>query len=396
MSYYKLRKVKMKHYGVKFSLVSVALVVVVLTIGSAAPCSLYTLTANFLPCYDNGTVDPADDYFIADFTTTFSDPPATGDIALDVGGVTYSTSTIGLGTQFQFLSIPLSADGLPVQATIRFTADSACALTQTVGTAPGPCSFCTTDADCDDGIFCNGTETCDIASGTCAAVSACPPFVDGCIIRNSICDESADQCLDELDDSLCPEDKVCTTNGSCAIPGDVGSSECRVAQERAQAFWWLGLGGAWPNPKSYPKSFHGMGVSSAAKEVSRLIDAGYINQDCGDCIIPQLAKKKLDPAQHEPCGPVESVCGDDYCQVLQEGCILGDNFGICGTDISAFFGLGVPEFCPIDCGCTESPESCGVEQLTAGICYCDDPAATYGDGCPDRCEACPELSTCGE
>jgi hypothetical protein len=130
--------------------------------------------------------------------------------------------------------------------------------------------------------------------------------------------------------------------------------------------------------------------------VSRFVDVGYITEECSSCIISQLAKKKLDPTQHEPCGAVEAVCGDGYCQVLQEGCPLGNILGDCGADISAYFGLDPSEFCSLDCGCASSVEVCGVEQWTAGMCYCDDLAATYGDGCPDRCEACPELITCAE
>jgi hypothetical protein len=114
--------------------------------GQGQVCSVDTLTANFLPCNDNGTSQPTDDFFIADFTTTFTNRPIVGNIELEVGGQTFSTSVAGLGSQFQFLSIHLPADGLPVQATIRFTADAGCTLTQPVGTAPGPCSVaCSVD-----------------------------------------------------------------------------------------------------------------------------------------------------------------------------------------------------------------------------------------------------------
>ena len=103
-------------------------------------CSVDTLTANFLSCNDNGTSQPGDDYYIADFTTTFTGQPTTGDLELLVKGLTFSTSVTGLANQFQFLSIQLPADGLPVQATMRFTAVPGCELTQTVGTAPAACS----------------------------------------------------------------------------------------------------------------------------------------------------------------------------------------------------------------------------------------------------------------
>ncbi|MCB9274597.1 MAG: lamin tail domain-containing protein [Lewinellaceae bacterium] len=108
---------------------------------AVAGCNITSLTANFLPCNDKNTADPGDDTFIADFTTQFTNPPATGNIELEVGGQIYSTSVAGLGTQFQFLGIPLSANGQPVVATIRFTATPSCSLAETVGVAPPPCSL---------------------------------------------------------------------------------------------------------------------------------------------------------------------------------------------------------------------------------------------------------------
>lgn len=130
----------MKRSSVSISLFSTAMIGLMLATGTAISCEVFTLTASFLPCNDQTTPDPADDTFIADFTTTFANPPATGDIELLVGGQAFSTSVGGLGTQFQFLSIPLPADGLPVQATIRFSDVPSCSLTETVGTAPAPCS----------------------------------------------------------------------------------------------------------------------------------------------------------------------------------------------------------------------------------------------------------------
>ena len=131
----------MKRSNWRLAFFTPAAIGLVLAAGTAAPCELFTLTANFLPCYDQGTPDPADDTFIADFTMTFADPPTTGDIELTVRGQTYSTSVIGLGEQFQFLSIPVQADGLPVSATVRFSAAPSCTLTEMVGIAPEPCSI---------------------------------------------------------------------------------------------------------------------------------------------------------------------------------------------------------------------------------------------------------------
>jgi len=73
---------------------------------------------------------------------------------------------------------------------------------------------CTEDADCDDQLFCTGTEMC--IDGTCAAVSACPPAIDGCVMRGFSCNEENDMCIDFADDSLCAEGEFCDINtGDC-------------------------------------------------------------------------------------------------------------------------------------------------------------------------------------
>ncbi len=84
-------------------------------------------------------------------------------------------------------------------STYTFTSDGACA----------------NDADCDDGVFCNGAETCD-NPGT----ELCLAGADPC--PGQLCDESGDVCVDcvtpgDCDDSdLCTDD-VCTA-GTCTNP----------------------------------------------------------------------------------------------------------------------------------------------------------------------------------
>lgn len=74
---------------------------------------------------------------------------------------------------------------------------------------------------CDDGIFCNGIESCDLATETCVAVSACPPAINGCLVFGSSCDEENDECPGIPDDSLCPPGTSCRDDGQCvaaAVP----------------------------------------------------------------------------------------------------------------------------------------------------------------------------------
>lgn len=87
-------------------------------------------------------------------------------------------------------------------------------------TVPAAAGFvCVVDGDCDDGLFCNGTEFC--VEGSCVALSACPPFVDGCVTSLG-CDEITDTCLVGPDDSLCDDGVFC--NGVEQCNGD--TKEC--------------------------------------------------------------------------------------------------------------------------------------------------------------------------
>jgi len=72
---------------------------------------------------------------------------------------------------------------------------------------------CTKDSDCDDGLLCNGTETCDVASGTC--VQADDAIECG---SHAHCTEPEGTCVCdrfhiEVDGECVPE--ACTTDADC-------------------------------------------------------------------------------------------------------------------------------------------------------------------------------------
>ena len=91
---------------------------------------------------------------------------------------------------------------------------------------------CVQNSDCDDDLFCNGTETCE--DGLCVAgVEQCGP--------DMYCDEDSDRCVDCLNNSDCPNDVLyCTgtpvcTGGACGFAAgpcaagetcDEGIDEC--------------------------------------------------------------------------------------------------------------------------------------------------------------------------
>gem|GEM_PF-5178634 len=84
----------------------------------------------------------------------------------------------------------------------------------------GPCAECESDDDCpDDGLFCNGEESCDEQAGVC--VSSGDPCEDDGLFCNGeeSCDEDGDQCVSSGDP--CPDDGLfCNGEESCDEGGD--------------------------------------------------------------------------------------------------------------------------------------------------------------------------------
>ncbi len=99
---------------------------------------------------------------------------------------------------------------------------------QTSGPSSGGCS---SDANCDDGLFCNGAETCDTQTNRC--VDGTPPC------DAALCVEEDDTCLECLEDSDCADDDlfctgdpVCSEAGTCGF-GDDPCEEGETCNEEA-------------------------------------------------------------------------------------------------------------------------------------------------------------------
>ena len=77
----------------------------------------------------------------------------------------------------------------------------------------GSVSGCLVDADCNDGQFCNGTETCD-AMGVCQPGTAviCD---DGVSCTIDSCSESSDTCFHTADDTVCDDGLYCNGTETC-------------------------------------------------------------------------------------------------------------------------------------------------------------------------------------
>ncbi|MFQ5592432.1 MAG: S8 family serine peptidase, partial [Phycisphaerae bacterium] len=78
---------------------------------------------------------------------------------------------------------------------------------------------CTSDAQCDDGLFCNGAETCDIPSGNCQSGTA-PNCNDGVGCTDDSCNEGTNSCDNVANDANCDDGQACNGAETCDAVND--------------------------------------------------------------------------------------------------------------------------------------------------------------------------------
>ncbi len=202
---------------------------------------------------------------------------------------------------------------------------------------------CLADSDCDDGLFCNGLETCNVATGSCIAGS--PP----CIGISDRCNEATDRCvqctLDEhCDDGLfCNGQERCDPSSGVCSPGSppCTDSPCNEATDRCVQCLSASDCGAPPSPCSQ--------WTCTAE---------------GNCL-PQPV------ADGTPCDDGNRCTAPDRCRG-----------GAC---------IGSPLHCPLGCyqnsGCTGQP----CEQDSDCADYCD---RAWCTSCPRTLLACHDHYRC--
>lgn len=73
---------------------------------------------------------------------------------------------------------------------------------------------CESDEQCDDGLWCNGAETCDTGTGTC--LPGMPPDCDdGVFCTDDYCDEAVDDCVYSPNDENCDDGLFCNGVETC-------------------------------------------------------------------------------------------------------------------------------------------------------------------------------------
>ncbi|MFN2426441.1 MAG: hypothetical protein ABR587_08350, partial [Candidatus Binatia bacterium] len=87
--------------------------------------------------------------------------------------------------------------------------------TDTCNEANDNCEHEGNDGSCDNGLFCDGSETCDELTG-CEAGTP-PDCGDGIDCTTDSCDETADECAHAPDDADCSDGQFCTGEETCVV-----------------------------------------------------------------------------------------------------------------------------------------------------------------------------------
>lgn len=153
----------------------------------AAPCNISSVAvSNQGSCSDNGTpLDATDDFYTADVTVTYTNPPTTGNLQLEQSGAVLDVVTIAVGslvgTSHTFTGVRLKANGLANPIEAEFTVGT-CVRTIAAPTV-APCSSIPCTLTCPANItVSNDANQCGAVvtfpapgtSGSCGTVTATP------------------------------------------------------------------------------------------------------------------------------------------------------------------------------------------------------------------------------
>ena len=230
---------------------------------------------------------------------------------------------------------------------------------------------CTTDAECDDGQFCNGAELC--VGGACVAgADPCP---------GQLCDETLDTCVSCLADIDCDDGQFCTGAEACV------SGECAVGFD--------------PCPGQSCNEWLDACVECLAH--ADCSDGQYCNGQ--ELCVGGACVAGADPCPGQSCNEALDTCvgclSDADCD---DGDACTDEFcdaGVCvNTSINCDDGSAcTTDSCHPALGCLNEPLDCDDgDACTADSCHptsgCLYDAVDCDDGDPCTADSCDPLAGC--
>ena len=263
-----------------------------------------------------------------------------------------------------------------------------------------------------DGIFCNGTEVCDPATGNCVSIN------DPCFGSTPICCEDTDSCAEECCfDADCVDPNFCTTD-TCV------NGVCQHTPVKCNDDGIFCNGGNLCNPANGQCEFTGNpcsgGTPICCEDTDSCAAECCFDSECNDgllctndacvggvCVHTQVictddglfcnGAEVCDPATGgcvhtgDPCGGLTPVCceGADTCE--EECCFDSDcnDFDLCTTDTCV---AGVCQFTPVSC--PDDGLFCNGNEVcdpATGVCvHTGDPCGGLTPVCCEGADTCEE------
>jgi hypothetical protein len=237
------------------------------------------------------------------------------------------------------------------------------------------------DSFCDNGLFCDGGETCDATNG-------CQPGIDPCAGQS--CDEDADICEAPIcdNDGVCEDGEDCTNCAQDCIGGTYGAVCGNTICEA----------GDGENGANCPADCNAKLDGKPSRRFSCGFDDGYSLDGCGDerCNSGGSTCTEILVEAGSYC------CGDIACQGDEDGFNCAIDCGApptCGDGTCN--GDETQGTCPTDCGDPPSNELIcydGLDNDFDGDIDCADPDCSVDSSCNSSCgvkgEACSSNDDC--
>ncbi len=265
--------------------------------------------------------------------------------------------------------------------------DGVACTTDACDEATDSCAHTPVNSACDDGLHCNGVETCDPALGCQAGTP--PNCNDGVSCTDDACDEATDSCTHAPDNSVCDDNLHCNGVETCDAVSDCQS-------------------GTPPN---------------CDDGVACTVDAcDEVNDTCSHAADDSLCDDGLYCNGAESCSATAGcqagtapncddgiACTVDSCDESGDACVNAPDQGACDdgnscTDDACVPGTGCV-FTPDDSNsCSDGAYCNGLELCVAGVCLagndpCHDGVGCTVDACDEAADTCsntPDNSLCSD
>jgi len=261
------------------------------------------------------------------------------------------------------------------------------------------CTGCLNDADCDDGQFCNGVETCDTGNGVCIPGTE-PDCDDNDLCTTDSCDQELDECVNEIVDTdgdgvcdaedICPggDDTIDDNNNGIPDACEVNAPLPAAAPHDILKNRYVSIDALTPNPTLSAFNIKATLTATLVNGVTAIGSEWWAGQPDAACISIMSPIRPAAPPDWTGCGTIHlTSCGfiptSTYDIVVvdgttESGALSADTQALPGSN--KWFGDVVGSFDPVADQWSPPDSLVTINDAVAAIKTFQDPSRV-GPGC---------------